>query len=177
MALTAHSVGCGANTGGVRRVAVALRSDVSSVTTDVNGQVTAITMVSSAVFKSFENEAETVEFVEDGTFENKSKLFDQSLNADWMGWTNADRLSLLSLYDNSPCGLVVIHEEESGTTFIWGINPSAPSVDEKYYAKISKSSRKTGKKFNDPAMVSYTLAARTTVPAAVFTPGWAGVPL
>lgn len=174
---TGHTVSCTPNSGGVRRVAIALRGDVASVTTDVNGQVTAITMVSSAVFKPYENEAETVEFIENGSFENKSTLFEQSLAADWMGWGNADRLALLQLYQNSPCGLVIIHEEESGTAFIWGINPTAPTVDEKYYAKMQSSNRTTGKAFTDAAKTTYTLMARTTVPAAVFTPGWAGVPL
>lgn len=178
MSLTVgHTTACGPNSGGVRRLAVISRADVTSITVDTDGQVTAIVPAVGKVFKVFESEAETVEFTEKGTFENKSKLFEQSITADWMGWGNADRLSLVALYNESPCGLVVIHEEESGLAFIWGINPNAPTVDEKFYAKVQESNRTTGKAFNDPSKTTYTLMARTTTPAAVFTPGWAGVPL
>lgn len=153
------------------------RTDVASITVGTDGQVTAIVPAAGKVFKAFENEAETVEFIEDGTFANKSSLFEQSITADWMGWTSADRTSLLALYKESPCGLVIVHEEESGVAFIWGINPDAPTVEEKYYAVMKESKRTTGKAFNDPSKTTYTLMARTTTPAAVFTPGWAGVPL
>lgn len=177
MALTAgHSVTCGNNSGGVRRVAIANRQDVASVTVS-SGTITAITMVATKLFYLFENESETVEFIEEGTYTNKSKVFEQMLDASWINWTTADRTSLLQLYEASACGLVVIHEEEDGECWLWGINPSAPTVEDKYYVKMEKSSRKTGKKFDDPSQTDYQLKARTTEPAAKFTPGWAGVPL
>lgn len=177
MALTGHTQVCAENRGGVRRVAITERANVTSWTVDVNGQVTAITMASGTTFEIFENESETVEFTENGTFVNKSTVYEQLLDASWMGWNNDSRKSLLSLYANSPCGLVVIHLEESGGTYIWGILPTDTAEDVKFVARMEKSTRKTGKKLDDPSMTEYQLKARNIAPAAVFTPGWAGVPL
>ncbi len=134
-------------------------------------------MASGKTFEVFENETETVEFKEDGTFANRSQVITQGLDMTWAGWKNSDRKSLKALYDESACGLVVIHQEETDTCWMWGINPAAPTETVKYVARIKESKRTTGKKFDDANQAQVMLEARTTELAAVFTPGWAGVPL
>jgi len=73
--------------------------------------------------------------------------------------------------------MVCIHLEETGTAFIWGILPSDVAEDKKFVVRMNTSARTTGRALNDSAQVELVLSARNIVPAAVFTPGWAGVPL
>jgi hypothetical protein len=178
MALTAgYTQACSPNAGGVRRVALASRADVSTWVVDVNGQVTGITMVATKKFYEFEAELETIEFTENGSFANKTTLFEQSINMTWLPYGSTARKALLELYNESPCGMVCIHLEETGTAFIWGILPSDVAEDKKFVVRMNTSTRTTGRALNDSAQVELVLSARNIVPAAVFTPGWAGVPL
>lgn len=178
MALTAgYTQACTANAGGIRRVALASRADVSTWVVDVNGQVTGITMVATKKFYEFEAELETIEFTENGSFTNKTTIFEQSLNMTWSPYGSAARKSLLDLYNESPCGMVCIHLSETGTTFIWGILPSDVAEDKKFVVRMNTSARTTGRALNDASQVELVLSARNLVPAAIFTPGWAGVPL
>lgn len=168
---------CTANAGGIRRVALASRADVSTWVVDVNGQVTGITMVATKKFYEFEAELETIEFTENGSFTNKTTIFEQSLNMTWLPYGSAARKSLLDLYNESPCGMVCIHLSETGTCFIWGILPSDTAEDKKFVVRMNTSARTTGRALNDASQVELVLSARNLVPAAIFTPGWAGVPL
>lgn len=178
MALTAgYTQACTANAGGVRRVALASRADVSTWVVDGTGAVTGITMVATKKFYEFEAELETIEFIEAGTFANKTTLFEQSLDMTWLPYGSAARTALINLYNESPCGMVCIHLEETGTAYIWGILPSDTAEDKKFVVRMNTSNRTTGRALNDAAQVELQLTARNIVPAAIFTPGWSSVPL
>ena len=178
MALTAgYTQACTANAGGVRRVALASRADVSTWVLDPNGTITGITMVATKKFYEFEAELETVEFVENGSFANKTTLFEQSINMTWLPYGSAARTALINLFDESPCGMVCIHLEETGTAFIWGILPTDTAEDKKFVVRMNTSARTTGRALNDASQVELQLTSRNILPAAIFTPGWAGVPI
>ncbi len=178
MALTAgHTITCAPNSGGVRRVAITERSNIASWTLGAGGDVATLTMVATKKFFVFEAEQETIEFIEEGKYTNKTTVFTQMLDMSWVNWAIADRASLLELYSNSACGLVVIHLEETGTPWIWGLLPTDTAESVKFVARMEKSTRKTGKKLDDVAQTDIQLKAVNIVPATKFTPGWAGVPL
>ena len=179
MALTAgRSNDCAvAGTGGVRRVALADRADIASVTVDpVSKAITAITMVATKRFWQFDYTEEGVKFTENGSRANNSQLVEQMLDARYLGHTQTDRNHLEALNDSSNCGMVCIHEEETGEVFLWGLNPKSPTVTNKYTVKFEKSERTTNEKFDEANQGTVTLKSRTTAYATKFTPGWSGVP-
>jgi hypothetical protein len=164
-------------TGGVTRVAIIDRSDVDSITIDPTTKaVTAITLVSGKKFYQFDYTEEGVKFVENSSRANNSQLVDQMLDTRYLGHTQADRNHIEQLHGSSNCGMVVIHEEETGITWIWGINPKKPTVKNKYAVKLEKSDRTTNEKLEDANQGSVSLKARTTALSTQFTPGWSGVP-
>jgi hypothetical protein len=170
---------CGTvGTGGVARIALASREDIESITVDSTTRaVTAIVMKAGKKFYKFDYTSERVKFKETSTRANKSSLFEQMLDATAIGYSQDDRNSLEDLHACSACGMVAIHEEETGVSWIWGINPSKPDITNKYYVELEKTDRDTKEKFDEENSHSLTLKARTTKPATQFTPGWAGVPL
>lgn len=177
MPLSSHIINCVAGAGGVKRFAVAERKDIDTLTVGPNGDVTALTMVATKLFYLFESEDETIEFIEKGKGVNKSSSFEQSLEFDWLNWSNPDRKSLAELYASSACGMVVIHQEETGLCWIWGLNAADPTEKVKYVVRVDSSERKTGKKLEDANVATIKLMAKNRVQAAQFTAGWAAVPL
>lgn len=164
--------------GGVRRAWVTNIDDIDSVTYGVSGEVTAIVMVigpPAGVFYELEFKKNTKQLVEqfnpseDGcsisitqTFTGIATCFSQDL-----------RTSLIQLAKQSCCGIVVIHEENSGFVGIWGL------VTDLHASIGGGTQTDTGANLTDPNQVTLELVCQTTVDGlkTEFTPGVAGIPV
>lgn len=163
--------------GGVDRMFITERENVTGVTTNADGEVTAIMLASGKVFYEFVNEDETVEFKEDLKIENKAKVVEQSLDVTWACNNTADRKLIEEMAANQCEGFVIIHVEEAGdTAFIWGLNPTKPA-SKKGSVRLESATRTTGKAYGDANQKTFLLKARARAMAVKFTPGAAGVPL
>lgn len=108
--------------GGIDTLWIAPLDAVASVTIAA-GVVTAITMEvgpPAGFFYKFEPYQETAVFTEDLEREQCVSKFTQSLQAVFPIRTTAKREAIMELA-NCCCGLVIVHRENTGKTWIWGL--------------------------------------------------------
>ena len=104
--------------GGSNFLYVADRQDVDSITIDPTGEISAITMVAAAVFYKFEFAPNQSNYTETGA---NSGEWVQAYTFVNEGRDQAKRNAIQELADCN-CGLVVIHGENTGKTWLWGFN-------------------------------------------------------
>lgn len=105
--------------GGLSQVHIADKQDIDVVTVGVGGEVSGVTMVGVAVFYKYEFAPDTANFTEAVTNENCSTLATQTLTMNWRGRNQTDR-NLIMEFADCCCGMVVIHTENTGVSWIWG---------------------------------------------------------
>jgi len=154
--------------GGVEKFWITNVADVASTTEDSTG-VTAITMEATKVFWEVEFYEETGQFIENVTVQNCAVVVDQSLTTTWRCRDQTDR-NVIDELSNACCGMIVIHLEATGLTWIWGHN-------EKQRVRLRTSNGDSGTTFDSVNQEVVTIGARAKQKAVVFVPGEAGVPL
>ncbi len=164
--------------GGVRRVWITNADDVDSYTFGVDNEVTAIVMVvgpPAGVFYELEFKVNTKQFQqavnmnEDGC----GATVTQTLTGIASCYDQSKRTSIIEMAKQSCCGIVVIHQENSGFVGVWGF------VEDLYARLGPGTATDTGANLSDPNQVTIELVCTTTLDGLLteFTPGVAGVPV
>lgn len=155
-------------TGGSNFLYLADRVNVASVTEDVDGKVTGITMAVGEVFYKFEFAPNQSQFLEALANEGGTQIT-QTYNMVWESWTQDQRNVLLEMA-NCNCGMVAIHGENTGLSWIWGLL----ETEEVY---LFTADRDSGTAKTDVNQVAPVLQAISTVYAQEFTLGQGGIPV
>ena len=109
---------CGYNFGGLQKVYIANKSEVTGITSDaVTNQITGITMASGATFYEFEFEPETGQKLEELQAGNVSKYVLQTLN---MQLANINQVKSDVLEDLALSDCVVIMQEQDDLYWLFG---------------------------------------------------------
>jgi hypothetical protein len=145
------------------------KEDVSTVTVGVNDEITGITMVALTVFYKFQFAPDTASFVEAMTNENCATQVTQTYTMNWRGRNQTDRNSITELA-NCCCGMVAIHGENTGVSWLWGF-------DETEEVFLFSNDGTSGVAKSDPNEEIIVLQAISTKKAREFTPGEAGIPV
>ena len=146
--------------GGVKEIYMVDRSDVDTITVGVGGDVTAITMLAAAVFFKFEFASNTAQFTD--TLDNTAgTIVTQVIRMTWKGRSQDDINAIMALAA-CQCGLVVIHVENNGNTYIWG-------ADETEEALLLNSNGDSGTLKSDPNQGEVFIQAIATKKARTFT--------
>ena len=146
--------------GGVKEIYMVDRSDVDTITVGVGGDVTAITMLAAAVFFKFEFASNTAQFTD--TLDNTAgTIVTQLIRMTWKGRSQDDINAIMALAA-CQCGLVVIHVENNGNTYIWG-------ADETEEALLLNSNGDSGTLKSDPNQEEVFIQAIATKKARTFT--------
>jgi len=157
-------------TGGIcASLYLANKDDVASIQVDVDGKVTGITMEVGKVFYPFDFQDETAVFNEELTVENCVTVVDATFTMTWPCRNHADRNTILEMANNC-CGMIGIHVECTGVSWIWGTN-------DKQRIKLRTATGNSGTTFDNPNSEVLVLGARGSTKAAEFTPGEAGIPV
>ena len=144
--------------------------DVDSVTIGAGGDATGIVMNPiSAVFYKFQFAPNTAVFTESITNENCATQVTQSFAMNWNGRNQTDTNSIMDLA-GCCCGMVAIHGENTGLSWIWGYN----ETEEVFLSTVEGTS---GTAKSDANQEILTLQAIATKKAVVFSPGEAGIPV
>jgi len=159
MALAAGlSKDCAANSGGIKRIAIANEADVASVAYTSN--VAAITMGTAKVFYEFEFEQDTAEWRENGELINGSLKYTQELEFFIRKNNDTNRTALAELGSN--CGFIILVEDMNGTVYILG--HSEDLADERPM-KLASDATASGKELTDLAGSTMTLTAMSVAKA------------
>jgi hypothetical protein len=162
MALAAGlSKDCAANSGGIKRIAIANEADVSGVTYDTTDVATVITVASGGKkFHEFEFEQDTAEWRENGELINGSLKYTQELEFFIRKNNNTNRTALAELGSN--CGFIVVIEDMNGTLYILG--HSSDLLNERPM-KLASDATASGKELTDLAGSTMTLTAMSVAKA------------
>ena len=125
-------------------------------------------MVALGVFYKYEFAANQSQFLEPSTNEGGFQVT-QTYNMVWESWDQAQRNSLEAMA-NCNCGMVAIHGENTGLSWIWG-------YDETEEVKLFTGDRDTGTAKSDTNQVAPVLQALATKYARQFVPGQVGIPV
>lgn len=161
--------------GGIKRIWLTNEDDIDSITFGVNGEVTAITMVVGKVFFEVKLKVNTKQLVEqaDVTEDGCGVTFTQTFTGIAACYDQDTRTFLLELAKQSCCGLVAIHEENSGFVALWG------HIEDLPIRLGGGTNTDTGANLTDPNQVTIELVCTTTAEGlkTEFTPGVAGIPV
>lgn len=166
------SCATGCCSGGINRIWIAQKDDVTSLTRDPADEVTAIVMVATKVFYEIQFLEFSAVLNEATVVENNNVSIDQTLEFTESCWNDTLRQRLQELL-NCCCGMIVIVEEMSGITKIFG-----DPVDLKFgRVKVRGIDGTSGAAFADPNQQVVTLGSFAAKLIVEFTPGAAGVPV
>jgi len=144
--------------------------DVDSVTIGAGGDATGIVMNPvGAVFYKFQFAPNTAVFSESITNENCATQVTQTFTMNWNGRKQAD-VNLIKDLADCCCGMVAIHGENTGTSWIWGYS----ETEEAFLSGVEGTS---GTAKSDANQEIITLTAISTKKAVEWTPGEAGIPV
>jgi hypothetical protein len=160
-----YSVSCSTScAGGLDKFYLATIDDIASVTVTA-GEVTAITMDALTYFWEFKPYQETGSFTETGERTNCNTVVSQTLSASFPCHNQALRDAIEEMQDCC-CGLVVIHQENNGNRWIWGLTEDLHGLTKiTFPAQISGFETVTGQAINDQNQTTITITARGTMQA------------
>ena len=146
--------------GGSSSLHLADKADVASLTIDGSGVVTGLTMVTAKIFYKFVFAANSAQFLEDTNNEGGLQVT-QTFNQIWESFNNTQRLALTELASCN-CGMVAIHRENTGLSWLWGF-------DETEEVYLLTALRDSGTAKSDTNQVAPVLQALATSFAREFT--------
>ena len=111
---------CGFSVGGVQKIYLANKADVSSVDHDgTTNEITGVTMTTGGTFYQYEAEPETMQALQELTVGAVSRFVNQTLNMSLAGITQAKKVVL---EDMANADMVAIYEDQSGIYWFFGEN-------------------------------------------------------
>ena len=165
MAITAAlSKTCYAYSGGVERLYLCDKASVTSMTL-TSEQYTAITMSSSNVFYEYEFEDNTCKATWDiDGSEGKSTSVKAMIEFFIEGLSNTNRTAISSLMASSPCGIIAIVVDTTGTKWVFGYGERSKKA-----MKMTKGTATTGAKVDEQQGQTITLENITPEQPRVYT--------
>lgn len=159
--------------GGVKRIWIANFDDVASYTTDVDNQITAITMEVGKVFYEVELKRNSKAFTEQFNVSEDgcNNSLTQTLVGNGQCRDQDTRNFLIAVSKQSCCGIMVVHEENNGQVVVWGF------LDDLNARLGGGTQITTGTNLTDPSQITLELVCDTVTDGAatVFTLGVAGI--
>ena len=156
-----YSVSCSTScSGGLNKFWLASIGDISALTF-TSGELTAITMVSTNKFYEFTPYQETGSWVEAGERTNCNTVVTQTLTGVFPCHAQ-DMKEAIDELKACCCGFVVIHEENNGSRWIWGVPQSLSNNGVHFPAQLTAFETTTGTAINDQNQASVTLVSRGT---------------
>lgn len=161
--------------GGIKRLWLTNRDDIDTITYGVDGEVTAITMVLTAVFYEVKLKTNTKQLIEqfNVTEDGCGVTITQTFTGIAPCFSQDTRKFLQEVAAQSCCGMAVIHEENSGFVGIWGL------IDDLPVRLGGGTQTDTGANLTDPNQVTLELVCNTIANGqkTEFTPGVVGIPV
>ena len=127
---------CGFSFGGLQKVYLANKADVDTVTHDVDGSISGITMITGATFYEYEFEPQTAQALQELTIGTVSRFINQTLNMSLAGMTQ-EKKDVLE--DMANADMVAIYQDQAGTYWFYGekgrglravtVNPDSGTAD------------------------------------------------
>jgi hypothetical protein len=147
-------------TGGVSALYLTDRTNILSITQDVDGKVTGITMAALTYFYKFEFKSNATQFLE--AFTNEGGLqVTQTLTEVWESFDQIQRNLLMDM-SKCNCGMSAIHTENTGKSWFWGFKDTEE-------IQLFSGDRDSGTAKSDPNQVTPVLQALATEFANEFT--------
>lgn len=143
---------CGFSFGGLQKVYLANKSDIVSVSHDVDGQITGVTTLSGGTFYEYEFEPQTAQALQELNVGTVSRFVNQTLNMSLAGMTQAKKAVL---EDMANADMVAIYQDQAGTYWFYGeygrglravtLNPDSGTADaDDNFVSISLAGGSTG---------------------------------
>jgi len=159
--------------GGVRRLWIANIDDVASYSTNANNEITGITMVATKVFYEVQLKRNSKSFTEQFNVSEDgcNNSLTQTFTGNGQCRDQDTRNFLISVSQQSCCGIIVVHEENNGQVVVWGY------LDDLNARMGGGSQITTGTALTDPSQITLELVCDTVTDGAatVFTLGVAGI--
>ena len=158
-----YSITCteGGCSGGIGNIYFAPAADVATITYEADGSVSAITMASGKLFYEFDFQDGTAAFAEAMAVVNCNIVVEQSIT--WIDPCRNDTLrQRIEELANCCCGMIVIHAELTGTSWIWG-----DFVRRR--ARLSTNDATSGTALADQNQEAMTVTASASKKAVAFT--------
>ena len=165
MAITAAlAKTCYSWAGGVERLYLCDKASVTSMTL-TSEQYSAITMASSNVFYEYEFEDGTckADYEVDGS-DGKSTSVKAMIEFYIEGLSNTNRTAIASLMASSPCGIIAIVVDTTGTKWVYGYGERSKKA-----MKMTKATGSTGAKVDEQQGQTVTLENLTPEIPRVYT--------
>jgi hypothetical protein len=163
--LTGYTQTCALQSGGVKKLHLAIVADVASFTF-ATPDYSAATMVNTKVFKEYQFELDSFELKEDVTIENKCKKIVHSIVFFLAKLSSTLRAAVDEIATNSDCGLIAIAEDNNGNKWVLGYSENFLKVRPLY---LKSGAGTTGKKLTDANGVTLTLEAEDNELMRLFT--------
>lgn len=146
-------------------VYLANANDVTSIQYGADGKATAVTMVAEKVFYAYDFRDFSAQFTETVTVNEETRAVSvrQQMEMIWTCRNHEDRTLIQTIATNS-CGMIAIHEENTGVAWIWGTLP-------KRRVFLGTSEGVSGLRIEDSNQEAITLICNTTEKAVE----WSGV--
>ena len=166
MALADFNNACGANSGGIRRIAFLTQAEaeLASVTVAA-GEITALTLAMGDEFFEYDIEQDTGEWRENGEMVNGSLKYTEELEFYIRKNNTASRLAIENLVSEL-CGVVAIVEDSNGSIFLLGYSEQL-GFDRPL--KMSSEAAGSGKELTDLAGSTIVMAAMSPAKALPIT--------
>lgn len=154
-----REIDCRDSNGGVQEIYIAEFANVQSIT-ETSGVITAITMVPTKKFYTFQVEKENASLTdaEQGSVENGTLFYEQTLNFTIKKGSSSQRNAMNVL---AKARLMVIVKDNNGTYWLMGKTRAAD--------KVGDNSFTTGKAFGDMNGYNVTLTAKEPNPVVELT--------
>lgn len=166
------SKSCAARSGGVKNIWIANREDIAAAGfTLTSGEYSAVTMESAAVFFKYEMDQDTAEHRFSASIEGNSTQVDNQVEFYLGKLSTLMRARLQEILDVSPCGLVVIVEDNNSVKWVYGYTENHPTnVGEQGRAmKALTIEGASGKVFTDANGANVVLQSMNNQTPLVFT--------
>ena len=162
---------CDARSGGVKNIWIASRVNISSTGfTLTSGEYSAVTMESGKVFYKFEFDQDSAEHRWSTSMEGLSASTDNQVEF-YLGKLSTNlRARLQDITDSSPCGMVVIVEDNNSVKWVYGYteNHKCHITEDGRPMRLLTAEAASGKAFTDPNGATVTLQAINNQAPLVF---------
>lgn len=165
MALTGFTRSCGLQSGGMKSLYLVEVADVTSFTL-ASEVYTAVTMVSSKIFKQYDFDPDSFELKEDVQIENNCMKVVHSLVFNLMKLSATTRKVVEEIALASACGLIAIAEDNNGVKWVLGYSENHGKTRP---LELKTGKGTTGKKLTDANQWEVTLESEDNTQMRTFS--------
>lgn len=158
-----YSQPCESNSGGGLTLHIANKDDVSTFTL-LGEDYSAILMNGGAVFFKYEFEQESIVALSEGTRENNSLMYENTITFLLSKISSIQRKAIQDIIDSSLCGVIAIIEDTNGVKQVFGFSQT---LGKEYPMKISGDTTTTGQALGDANGSTVVLLAKGTEKARI----------